>query len=113
MFRPNSHELAWAAGLFDGEGHVRHARRLSRYGTHRVFIGYQLIVGQKTPHVLLRFQTAVGGLGKVYRRKSGLWIFFASSFEDVQAIIAMLWRWLSPVKRTQARAQKQTQRALA
>jgi len=90
--------LAWAAGLFDGEGSTSIARR-----------GVRLAVKQHEPTVLLKFQDAVG-LGTVYgpyaiKGREGFfeWSFVVTRFEHVQAVVAMLWPWLGPVKRYQAR----------
>ena len=61
-------ELAWAAGLFDGEGSI-HAKVRTRLAEGRMVYGRYLIlsIGQKEPEVLDRFHLAVGGLGIVYR----------------------------------------------
>jgi hypothetical protein len=48
----------------------------------------------------------VDGLGNIYpSRRNGkdTWAWHAQSFEHFQAVIALLWRWLSPIKREQAR----------
>jgi hypothetical protein len=67
---------------------------------------------QIDPQVLERFRRAVGGVGKVSGPRDmscynpngqPQWCYEAYSFERVQAVMAMLWKWLSPVKREQAR----------
>ena len=100
----NTHELAWAAGFFDGEGSTL-IRRQSR--TPQIAVQ----VAQTDPRVLERFKTAVGSLGNItgpYRSKNARhkekWSFSAASFEQAQAILAMLWKFLGPVKREQALA---------
>lgn len=110
-FTTKREELAWAAGLFDGEGHVGS-------GTHRPDI--YLSVSQVDRRVLDRFCSAVA-LGAVYgpydhpviqRRgnEQPRFYFQTQRFETVQAIVAMLWTWLSPVKRDQARITLQRRR---
>lgn len=108
--RTRREQLAWAAGFFDGEGSVIASRR--RDGYVRVAISLPQIDDPDRPGepavALFRFRDAVGGLGTFYRKPpSGLgkrygWTYFAASFEHSQAIVAMLWEWLSPRKREQA-----------
>lgn len=101
-------ELRWAAGFYDGEGSsyasVSSGKRFG-HATH-------LTVAQIDPEPLERFRRAVGGLGRVegpfYHtgRKANLkhhpqWFFRATSFEEVQAIAALLWRFLCTPKREQ------------
>lgn len=98
----NREELAWAAGLFDGEGHVRTTFVQNKYPVLRVEIA------QKDRRVLDRFHKAVGCLGKIYmiNRKAPKNPYFnlhTGKFEHAQAIIALLWTWLSPIKREQAK----------
>lgn len=88
--------LAWAAGLFDGEGSTTQSGR-----------SLVICMRQNDPRVLHRFQQAVG-LGKVYGPysedggKRQMWQWRATGWKNVQAIIAMLWTFLSPAKREQA-----------
>lgn len=97
-------ELAWAAGFFDGEGCTYAMKRSDAYT--RV----ALDVGQVNKDTLERFRAAVGGLGSVvgpYSHRARpqskpIYQYRASSFEDVQAVLAMLWAWLGPHKREQA-----------
>lgn len=107
----DTHELAWAAGFFDGEGWVGfHRWSPKNQRSPQTVIGLSL--GQVHPEVLARFQKAVRGLGSIngpYIHKSmgsnnkPRWQYRVSGFERVQAIVAMLWPWLSSVKREQAR----------
>lgn len=56
-----STEHAWAAGFFDGEGCVNQVKRAN----HRPTL--QLALGQSgSDETLVRFQKAMGGLGKIY-----------------------------------------------
>lgn len=106
-------ELAWAAGFFDGEGYIGARirwhpdnRMYKRYKRYRGFQGRDITleVGQKHDFVLERFQNAIGGLGYIksyIRKEKPFYVFISMSFEEVQAMSAMLWHWLSPIKREQ------------
>lgn len=105
-------ELAWCAGFFDGEGYVGVARRIKPKpnGQSRGFARGQILISQVDRRVLDRFQRAVG-VGKVFgpylrvqERHQPFYMFRARGCENIQAIVAMLWEWLSPVKREQGRA---------
>lgn len=94
-------ELAWAAGFFDGEG--------GTYGGERH--GATIRVGQVEDNreVLERFHRAVLGIGRIrgpYPMRSGRpqseWR--VTSWPEVQAVIALLWRFLGSEKREQAKA---------
>lgn len=107
---PTSSEwIAWAAGLYDGEG-------CSCLLDHRSHPGYkipELSVTQSSangePEVLVRFRDVVnaghidGPIDQpepwlpVYRRKSG-------AITDVRGVLDTIWPWLGPVKRAQARS---------
>jgi hypothetical protein len=105
-------ELAWAAGLFDGEGSITYGMnvhgirsRAGYKGTPRIHIQ----VGQSySPEVLHRFKTAVGvgyvtGPYKANKVAIGMrWTFVVTRFEHAQYTICLLWPWLSSVKRAAA-----------
>lgn len=96
-------ELAWAAGLYDGEGSTTWG------GT----AGAQMLVSQSDPEVLHRFRAAVG-VGKVYGpysagcrdgfKRKPKWMYKIDGFANVQAVVALLWRKLGTPKRRQAAA---------
>jgi hypothetical protein len=104
---PHPELLAWAAGLFEAEGNT-HAHK-----SHGRFWYPALKVAQSgeaasAPDVLVRFRSALGGMGFIegpffpgppHRPK---WGYAARGYEIVQAIVAMLWDSLGPVKRAQA-----------
>jgi hypothetical protein len=102
-FHPNREELAWAAGFFDGEGCFSYMER-ARYGV--------ATIGQTDIRALERFRDAVA-VGKIYgpydyrypgrMSKRPWWNYRAHRREHVQAIVAMLWFRLGPIKREQAR----------
>lgn len=109
-------ELAWAAGFFDGEGYVGAIRRDCPQGINTRLL---LSIAQTCPDPLMRFRAAVGNAGNVtgpYKRtntptRKMMWSFSASSFEDVQAITAFLWFWLSAPKQAQVVRALQNMRA--
>lgn len=104
----NTHELAWAAGFFDGEGHIRANRGLRKSDPQRrVYSGVFLEVAQKDPTLLHRLKTALGVgyvLGPYRNNKNGhhfSYRFMAGSFEQVQQAVASMWQWLGPIKKKQ------------
>jgi hypothetical protein len=100
MFIPNREELAWAAGFFDGEGSV------SILLKDDWFNSLMITITQAEPTTLERFREAVARLGYVrgpYERRSEQhqprWVYTVARFEDIQAIMVMLWPFLSGPKR--------------
>lgn len=97
----NREELAWAAGLYDGEGCTTYKSSTNRQPV--------MSISQNNPFVLKRFKQAVG-VGEVYGpyvRKGKpntrpIWNWQSGGFETTQVTIAMIWQWLSPQKREQA-----------
>lgn len=95
-------ELAWAAGFFDGEGWanaVGQAGRRTRQPHARV----NQADAHGVPAALLRFQAALGGLGRIGgpRREEGridLYRWEVSSGKDVARLQALLATWLGHVK---------------
>ena len=66
-------------------------------------------VAQVDSRPLLRIRSAVGFLGRVVgphmpcgMGKKPIFKWNVNTFEGIQAAIAMMWRWLSPPKRSQA-----------
>src|SRR5258708_31034703 len=94
-------ELAWAAGFFDGEGHVSASRQAGKRSCNMC-----IQIAQTDPEVLHRFRAAVGGLGNVRGPHNygwrDVWTFKSNRFEHAQAIVAMLWRVLSAPQRGDA-----------
>lgn len=90
-------DLAWAAGLYEGEGTVCRART-SRF----------LSLTSTDEDVVLRFREAVG-MGQVTgpygphppRGKKVYWTWRVCNFEHRQAVTALLWDWLSPRRKVQ------------
>jgi hypothetical protein len=94
----DTHELAWAAGFFDGEGST--SAHIGR--------GIQLHLPQVDVRPLQRFQLAVCGLGTLRgpyppkgKQQRSFCVWSLTKFEHSQAVIAMLWRYLSDPKKEQ------------
>src|SRR3981081_4116025 len=92
------HELAWAAGFFDGEGWANRSGR-----------GVQSRINQAGPEgmpgVLLKFHRIVGvGRLKGPQLKEGkqdLYWWEATSHTDVAGVAELIGPWLCPTKRAQ------------
>lgn len=100
---PIREDLAWAAGLFDGEGYsgVQLVSRARRTTPER---NIHVTITQREREVLDKFQEAVG-VGRVYtttNRGKVLYCFDTGKFEHVQHILAVLWPWLCIHKKVQA-----------
>jgi hypothetical protein len=109
-------ELAWVAGFFDGEGYIG-ANGVSGRRTIEISIA-QASAGE-LPTTLSRVALVMGvGSLRGPRMLPNPWsklpqyVWCANAFEDVQFATAMLWRWLGPVKRLQAREALLRYRAL-
>lgn len=100
----DEHELAWAAGFFDGDGWAAlvRARRRSR-GQPHAQINQSSLTG--VPEVLLRFRDAVGvgriGGPKIEEGREPLYRWVASSRGDVLRAGTLIGPWLSQAKRDQ------------
>src|ERR1700704_6344867 len=97
------HELAWAAGFFDGEGWAGRKRPRG--------VGAQIHQADNdgVPSALTRFQAALDGLGRIAgpvrkpdRRDLYRWV--VSSKGDVQLLVQLLRPWLGSVKLLQLAA---------
>ena len=96
-------ELAWAAGFFDGEGSTIVHTDESRPLYLRLEVAVPQAGHDGLPAVLLRFQRAVGGLGRVVGpERDDLYKFMSSGRLEALAIVALLWDQLGQVKRAQA-----------
>lgn len=90
-------DLAWAAGVFDGDGTVSGYRR--KRGNSRAV---QITVYQATTPVLERFRDVVGGHGGIYgpyRRRLYHWT--TKRLDAVTAVCEQLWPALGTEKRRQ------------
>lgn len=95
-------QLAWAAGVIDGEGWATSARRnnITKGMTATLCLG----VAQAHPEMVNRLQS-IFGFGSVtgprMSRTTPMWSWRVYGFEEVQAVLAMVWTWLGSVKREQ------------
>lgn len=94
--RWNTTDVAWAAGFFEGEGTFQYPPRAC------------LRVLNTDPDPLYRLQ-AIFGFGNIHgpHPQRGLgtkpyWYWNVSNYEHRQAVVAAMWRWLSPRRREQA-----------
>ncbi len=108
MYIPNREELAWAAGFYDGEGSFHSAPgKVSKAGSYKLYVTANISQAtEEGRNRLLRFQSAVGGLGHVAgpydQGKKPLYQWRSDKFEEVQAVVALLWFKLSSTKKAQA-----------
>lgn len=114
--RSRTTELAWVAGFFDGEGYIG-ANGVPGRRTIEISIA-QASAGD-LPMTLSRVALVLGvGSLRGPRILPSPWsklpqyVWCANAFEDVQFATALLWRWLGPVKRAQAREALLRYRAL-
>jgi hypothetical protein len=96
------YELAWAAGFFDGEGWAA-SSRMGRGDKKRPAARINQADAGGVPDVLLRFQRALGGLGRIggpYRKegRTDLYRWLVSSRHDVELLHHLLLPWLGQVK---------------
>jgi hypothetical protein len=109
-------ELAWVAGFFDGEGYIGAS---GSHGRRTIEISIAQSTTDSVPPTLTRVRLALG-VGSVHGprilpnpwSKLPQYVWRANAFEDVQFATALLWRWLGPVKRAQARQALLRYRAL-
>ena len=108
----NREQLAWAAGIIDGEGNLRNYRtkKVLSDGTPRTYYSPSIHVTQTAkyggvPDMLTRLQELFPGsrLNGPYKRRNRPWAEYYDwtmhSFERTQAAICMLWPWLGSQKR--------------
>jgi hypothetical protein len=101
----DTRELAWAAGLFEGEGCISSRRRSTKRATH-VATRQLAILVMTDEDTVRRFQAAVG-VGTVYGPyqrpgKKPEWRWQTTTFEKAQAVIALLWFGLGARRRAHA-----------
>lgn len=114
--RSRTTELAWVAGFFDGEGYVGAG---GVPGRRTIEISIAQASTSELPTTLSRVALVMGvGSLRGPRMLPNPWsklpqyVWCANAFEDVQFATALLWRWLGPVKRAQAREALLRYRAL-
>ncbi|TMC44046.1 MAG: hypothetical protein E6J23_08965 [Chloroflexi bacterium] len=98
--------MAWAAGLFDGEGSTElHTRRTLARTWFSLRSRVSQCDAQGVPEVLQRFQSVVG-CGRIDGPTSGEGYENAYKWDagadDTLRVLPMIWPWLGIVKRVQA-----------
>ena len=95
-------ELAWAAGLFDGEGTTCHAGR-PRADGKRPSLRLHLSQANTGPGILLRLQAALG-VGQVKNRpdRPGVWVWKCTDRAGCEQALRLMWPYLSEPKQQQA-----------
>lgn len=105
-------EIAWAAGFFDGEGSTMARGESRRPEYHQLQVAVPQHGNGSIPEVLVRFQAAAFGMGRIGpHSRAGMYSWRSCGFEEAQALIALLWRYLGPIKRAQAIAAASVVRA--
>jgi hypothetical protein len=102
LITPDKIELAWAAGLYDGEGSSIYNNRK----TMRLMVSQAASEYEDIPEVLYRFNKAIGDIGNIYisngkTRKKPVFILTISKKKDVWRTLNLLWPYLSSVKKQQ------------
>jgi len=95
-------QVAWAAGLFDGEGSASTYRPKQRLTRRRQMQVSQGGLAGEFPLVLVRFRDALGGLGGITGPYRGYLYYWKTTRNDViDEVSEALWPFLSREKRVQ------------
>ena len=97
---PAESDLAWAAGLFDGEGSTSTYVPKGKTYPRRQMAVSQGGLPEQVPFVLTRFKNIVG-VGNVTGPYEGLYYWKTTRKDAVDLVGALLWPYLSGVKRRQ------------
>lgn len=95
-------ELAWAAGLFEGEGCISTANKIGALKRGK------LQMAMSDEDSVRRFHAAVGGLGNVRFQdrkradRKNMWFWETSRFEHIQAVLCLLWFGLGTRRKARA-----------
>lgn len=97
-------ELAWASGLYDGEGHTG-LHKNGKAASKKVIM--QILMTD--PEVVDRFHRAIGNLGYFHTQspraktpdRKPVYKWATQCFEGVQQVAILLWPYLSNPKKTQ------------
>jgi len=96
-------DLAWAAGIFDGEGSTSTYLTKPRMTPRRQMAVSQGGLPGDAPAVLVRFKEIVR-VGSITGPYDGLYYWKITKNDDVDLVGAVLWRYLSREKRRQFEA---------
>lgn len=99
---PTREQLAWAAGLFEGEGSFTFQKRGK-------YVAIVAELGMTDEDRVRQFHDIIG-VGNVTTHSKPvkshwktMYIWKTASFEGTQTVIAMLWSWLGPRRKTKAK----------
>lgn len=100
-------QLAWAAGLFDGDGSTCFAKHKTHVGYVRAEMSLTQSSRRGEPSVLLRLRdtVGVGHIGGPYggnERWEPVYRWKVHKLVEIEAVTHLLWPWLGAVKRAQA-----------
>ena len=101
---PQPTDVAWAAGLFDGEGSTSTYVPRGQKSPRRQMAVSQVGTNDQTPAVLVRFRSIVGVGNITGPYRGGLYYWKTTRKDAVDAVGAMLWPCLSVEKRRQFHA---------
>jgi hypothetical protein len=107
-FAPSTAEIAWAAGLFEGEGSaVVCFQRLKRGSSERGKPYLQLTLSSTDLDVLQRLQRLVGGrLNGPYQwgdKRKPIWRWQMTGQKEVDRVVCLLFPWLGARRQWQVR----------
>lgn len=97
-------DLAWAAGLFEGEGYFANTH------TRGVHLVLRAGINMTDEDVITRFHAIIGGAGKVYPYVSPhcphhkkQYRLLLEGFERFQYVAALFWPWLGVRRRARVK----------
>lgn len=94
----SSEDLAWASGIFDGEGSSGTYIAKGKYNT----IHIEISIGQGHPYLVYRFHEIIDGYGSIsFSKKKNFYTLRIMQFEHVQYVMCLIWKKLGPIKRKQ------------
>lgn len=104
----NNHHIAWAAGFFDGEGHIGAVKDNRRGGTYAVSMCVvQAGATNIPPDTLLRFQN-IAGCGTIAKRSASgrlghrqQWVWRVSRVPEIREFAGRLFPYLGTAKADQ------------
>ena len=100
-------DLAWVAGFFDGEGCITPRKYHPKSGGPSTYYA-QMCTVQNSLEVLEKCKrvTGIGHISgpqqKLFLKGKTRYQWQANGFEQIQALLAMMWEWLGTKKREQA-----------
>jgi len=92
---PSGLEVAWAAGVYEGEGTCRNAGKTKR--------GIMISVTQKDPEILHRLRDLFGGSVRDNGTGNGIHVWDACG-DRARVFLGMIYEWLSARRKTQVDA---------